>query len=64
MMRILLFSPPCRREQCVCLFGSVLHPKALFRLIHHPQDERGYLPVLVLIITSYRILLHEIIACN
>lgn len=53
-----------KRAMCAWLFVSVLHPKALYRLIHHPQDERGYPPVLVLIITSYRNLLHEIIACN
>lgn len=50
-MRASLFSPPCLKEQGVCLFVSVLHPKALSRLIHHPQDERGYPPVLVPIIT-------------
>lgn len=38
---------------CVCLC-IVLHPKALSRLIHHPQEKIGYPPVLVLIITSYR----------
>ena len=32
-----LFSPPRLREQSVCV--CVLHPKALSRLIHHPQDE-------------------------
>lgn len=50
-MRASLFSPPCLKEQGVCLFVSVLHPKALSRLIHHPQDERGYPLVLVPIIT-------------
>lgn len=48
---------------CLCI---VLHPKALSRLIHHPQEKIGYPPVLVLIITSYRKknkkLLHEITA--
>lgn len=53
-----------KRARCVCLFVSLLHPKALSRLIHHPQDKIGYPLVLVLIITSYRKLLHEIIACN
>lgn len=64
VMRALLSLPPCLKEQGVCLFVSVLHPKALSRLIHHPQDERGYPLVLVPIITSCRKLLHEIIACN